>query len=275
MATSSLKNGHIAGIASMMEGKVNLPATTAEIQVKYKTARPFPYLVLDNLFPNDQLEEMLAELPPLTDDKWVHDRNEQSVKSNLRSAVDLGPAGYQFAAFLNSAAFLYLLSEMTDIWGLLGDPYLGGAGYHVVPAGGKFNVHADRNTDMSTGLLRRLAMLTYLNHDWDPDFGGQLELWDTEAKACQEVVQPIFNRTVIMQIGDQNFHAVRPVITESRSRVSFATYFHTVGAKDLKPHSSIYAPSFYSKKESRLKRLAENITPPFVMRTFRPTRKQD
>ena len=269
MAMSSLKNGHITGIATMMEGKVNLPATTAELQVQYKTAKPFPYLVLDNLFPNETLEECIAELPPLTDDKWIHDRNEQSVKSNLRSAVDLGPAGFQFAAFLNSAAFLYLLSEMTDIWGLLGDPYLGGAGYHVVPAGGKFNIHADRNTDMSTGLFRRLAMLTYMNHDWDPAFGGQLELYNDDASKLEKVVEPIFNRTLIMEIGDKNFHAVRPVLHPTRSRMSFATYYHTVGANDLKAHSSIYAPTFYQKKEPLGKRLAKDWLPPVVLRTIK------
>jgi hypothetical protein len=269
MAMTSTSNGHLAGIASMMQGKINLPATTAELQVQYKNAKPFPYLVLDNLFPADTLEDMMAELPPMTDDKWVHDRNENSVKSNLRSAVDLGPHGFQFAAFLNSAAFLYLLSEMTDIWGLLGDPYLGGAGYHVVPAGGKFNVHADRNTDMSTGLFRRLAMLTYLNHDWDPAFGGQLELWNDDATRCEKVVEPIFNRTLIMEIGDKNFHAVRPVFTDSRARMSFATYYHTVGANDLKPHSSIYAPTFYQKKEPLGKRLAKDWLPPVVLRTLK------
>ena len=136
--------GHIEGIASMLTDRVNLPAPTSEMYSRYKNAIPFPHLVIDNLFPTETLEDMLEELPPLTDDKWVHDRNAQSVKSNFRSAVDLGSRGYQFAAFLNSAGFLYLLSEMTGIWGLLGDPYLGGAGYHVVPAGGKFEIHADR-----------------------------------------------------------------------------------------------------------------------------------
>ena len=275
MAMSRLKNGHITGIATMMQGKVTLPASTAELQVQYKNAKPFPHLVLDNLFPAHTLEAMLAELPPMSDDKWVHERDEQLVKSNLRSAVDLGPHGFQFAAFVNSAAFLYLLSEMTDIWALLGDPYLGGAGYHVVPAGGKFNIHADRNTDMATGLFRRLAMLTYLNHDWDPAFGGQLELWNEDATKCEKVVEPIFNRTLIMEIGDKNFHAVRPVVTNSRARRSFATYYHTVGEKDLKPHNSIYAPSFYQKKQPFGKQLAKDWIPPFVLRILKSSKNDE
>ena len=261
--------GHIDGIASMLTDRVNLPAPTSEMHQRYKNAVPFPHLVIDNLFPTETLEDMLEELPPLTDDKWVHDRNAQSVKSNFRSAVDLGPRGYQFAAFLNSAGFLYLLSEMTGIWGLLGDPYLGGAGYHVVPAGGKFEIHADRNTDMNTGLFRRLAMLTYLNHDWDPALGGQLELYNDDATKCEKVVEPIFNRTLIMEIGDKNFHAVRPVLSDTRSRMSFATYYHTVGEKDFKAHSSIYAPTFYQQKEPLGRRLVKDLLPPIMLRALK------
>jgi hypothetical protein len=256
----------IAGIASVLGDKVNVPASTAELLDRYKNADPFPHLVFDNLFPSETLNQLLTELPPMTDEKWVHERKDRLVKSNLRSAIDLGPAAYQFASFLHSASFLYLLSEMTGIWGLLPDPYLGGAGYHVVPRGGLFDVHADRNVDQVTGLHRRLAMLVYLNHSWKSEYGGQLELWDTEGKQCQRVVEPDFNRTVIFEVGDRNFHAVRPVSTDDRSRMSFAVYYHTVGDKDLQPHNSIYAPTFYRKKEPIGRRLIKDLTPPILLR---------
>ena len=265
--------GYVEGITGLLGDKVHLPALTSEMFDRYKNARPFPYLVLDDFFPEETLQGMIDELPPLSEDKWVHHNADQLVKSNLRSAVDLGPIGYQFGAFLNSAGFLYLLSEMTDVWGLLPDPYFGGAGYHVVPAGGKFLTHADTNVDPNTGLFRRLAMLTYLNHDWEPAFGGQLELWNADATKCEVVVEPVFNRTVIMEIGDVNFHAVRPVLNNSRSRMSFASYYHTVGDKDFKPHFSIYAPSFYLKKEPLGRRLAKDILPPIALRAFKSFKK--
>jgi hypothetical protein len=256
----------ISGIATLLSDKVNLPVSTSELLASYKNADPFPHLVFDNLFRPETLDQLLNELPPMTDEKWVHERQERLVKSNLRSAVDLGPEAYQFASFVHSASFLYLLSEMTGIWGLLPDPYLGGAGYHVVPRGGLFDVHADRNVDQVTGLHRRLAMLTYLNHSWKPEYGGQLELWDTAGTQCQRVVEPDFNRTVIFEVGDKNFHAVRPVTTDERSRMSFAVYYHTVGDKGLQPHNSIYAPTFYQKKESMGRRLLKELTPPILLR---------
>ncbi|WP_164981491.1 2OG-Fe(II) oxygenase [Silvibacterium dinghuense] len=257
------------GIMTMMAGKIKLPVSTAELQQQYKNAKPFPHLVIDNMFPDEVLDGVLNEIPPLTDDKWVHERRERLAKSNLRSAVEFEEKGYQFSAFVNSAKFLYLLTELTDIWSLLPDPYMGGAGFHVVPKGGKFDVHADRNIDQNTGLRRRLAMLTYLNKNWKPEYGGQLELWDTTGSRCERVVEPIFNRTVIFEVADQNFHGVRPVLVEDRARMSFAAYFHTVPDEKFIPHASVYAPTFYDRRDPLRKRIANEVIPPVVYRVVR------
>lgn len=257
------------GILSLLNERVSLPASTEELAIAYRNAKPFPYLVIDNMFPDELLERVLQEIPELGEGKWVHDRYDRQVKSQLRSAVDLGDAGYEFSCFLHSAKFLYLLSELTGIWGLLPDPYLGGAGYHVVPSGGHFDVHADRNVDPMIGLKRRLAMLVYLNKAWKSDYGGQLELWDQKATRCEKVIEPCYNRTVIFEIGDFNFHGVRTVLNESRTRKSFAVYYHTIGEKDLRPHTSIYAPVFYLKREPLLKRIMHEATPPIFLRGIR------
>ncbi|MFT4111483.1 2OG-Fe(II) oxygenase [Silvibacterium sp.] len=255
-----------AGIMSILSDKISLPASTQELQEQFKNAKPFPHLVIDNMFRDDVLDGVLNEIPPLTDDKWVHERRERLSKSNLRSAVEFQEAGYQFASFINSAKFLYLMTELSGVRGLLPDPYMGGAGFHVVPKGGQFDVHADRNIDQNTGLRRRLVMLTYLNKNWDHEFGGQLELWDTSGSRCERVVEPIFNRTVIFEVADQNFHGVRPVVVDGRARQSFAAYFHTVPDDSLIPHASVYAPSFYSKREPLVKRVMKEFTPPAVFR---------
>ena len=186
------------------------------------------------------------------------------IKSNLRSAVDLEDHGYTFASVLHSAAFLYFMTEITGIKALLPDPYLGGAGYHLMQEGGKFEVHADRNTDFHCGLQRRLAMLVYLNKAWQPEFGGQLELWNRDGTRCEKVIEPIFNRTVIFEIADTNFHAVRPVAAGSgAARKAFVAYFHTVDGKIL-PHNSVYAPAIFRDWDGVIHRVARATLPPFI-----------
>ena len=142
--------------------------------------------------------------------------------------------------------------------------------------GGVFDVHADRNVDHNTGLTRRFAMITYLNRGWEPEYGGQLELWATDASKCEAVVQPTFNTTIVFEVGDQNYHGVRPVQPpKGLSRKSFAVYFHTVGdahGRATTPKSSVYAPIVYKRKYNARMVFSEYIVPPGIVRSFRRLR---
>jgi hypothetical protein len=263
---------HKPGIMSVLRDRVSLPASTSELALSYRSARPFPHIVLDNMFPDQMLEGVLGEIPSMNDNKWFHEDCGRLTKSNPRSALDLGEAGYQFQAFVTSAKFLYLISELTGIWALLPDPYMEGAGYHVVPAGGKFDMHTDSNIGLVSGLRRCLAMLVYLNKNWKTEYGGQLELWDTAGSRCEKVVEPTFNRTILFEVADQNFHGVRPVLDKDCARTSFATYYHTVPVANLAPNNTIYVPSFYVKKEPFRRRLMNDWMPPVLSRAVRRLR---
>lgn len=273
-------NSNGSGIMSVLKDKVSLPDTPENLCHAYKTAKPFPHLIIDSMFPAGQLEDLVAEMRPLNTEHWVHEDNDHLKKANLRSAVDLGDTGFRHTALLHSAGFLYLLSELTGIWELLPDPYLQGAGYHIIPQGGKFDVHVDRNTAYETGLNRRLTLITYLNKSWEREYGGQLELWNSDGTRCDVVVEPVFNRTIIFEIADKNYHGVpQPVAAPNgRSRNSFAVYYHTAGVrenKDFTPHGSIYAPSFYGteKNVSAFRQTIKDITPPILVRGFRKLQK--
>jgi hypothetical protein len=266
-----------AGIASYLSDTITLPDSVENLAARYKNAKPFPHILLDNIFPDAMLDSLINEQPSMDRDKWVHEDNEHLQQFNLRSAVDLGKTGYQLSSFLNSAKFLYFLSELTGIWNLLPDPYLQGAGYHVIPHGGSFDVHADRNTAYETGLMRRLSLIIYLNKNWKHEYGGQLELWNTDASKCEAVVEPEFNRTIVFEITDTNFHGVPSPIAapEGRTRNGFVVYYHTAvvgSATELNPHTSIYAPSFYRKEKVSLKSVVRDCIPPIVMRRLKKMR---
>jgi hypothetical protein len=266
MAAKMTKTDRTTAVLSSLRCNVSLTKSLDELLEDYRTAQPFPHVVLDNLFSSDTLDSLLEELPPASSPKWVNERHDRMIKSNLRSAVDLSDQSFLFAATLHSASFLYFISEITGIQALLPDPYLSGAGYHVIPSGGKFDVHADRNMDHFSGLERRLAMLVYLNKAWEPQFGGQLELWNQDATRCEKVIEPIFNRTVIFEIADKNFHAVQPVNDRSgRKRISFAVYYHTVG-KNVAFHSSLFAPEIYQGKGQHIRQAARELLPPVLFR---------
>jgi len=270
------KGGKPNSIESRLEGKLVLPVGTEALASRYRAAKPFRHLVLDDMFPPELLEMLLLEIPELSEENWVHHDEDRLVKFNLRSALELSETGLQLTAFLHSALFLYFLSELTGIWNLLPDPYLQGAGYHVIPPGGHFDIHADRNTDYTNGLTRRLALIIYLNKSWKTEFGGQLELWNSDATRREAIVEPLFNRTVIFEVLDQNFHGVPTPVAPAagRGRKSFVAYYHTArsGNQEAPPHTSIYAPMLYRRKESKVRRLIKDIVPPIVLRRLKKLR---
>lgn len=256
-------------VLSFLHQKVNLPDTVETLQKTYRAAKPFPHLVFDNFFPSEVLDSILEELPPFDSEKWIHEKYEQMVKSNLRSACDLGEHGFQFASEIHSAAFLYLISELTGVRALLPDPYLTASGYHAVPEGGKFDIHADRNADHFTGLRRSCVMLTYLNKNWSPELGGQLELYNEDATQCEHVIEPLFNRVVIFEVGDHNYHAVRPVAANSGAlRRSFICYYHVV-ENNFVAHNSLWAPAVYREFESPWRKTIRGLIPPLLLKALR------
>ena len=264
-------------IESLLTPPITLPASVENLSATFRNAKPFPHITIDNLFSGAMLDKLVQEIPSMSESHWVHENNEHLRTYNLRSAIELGETGFQLTAFLHSAAFLYFLSELTGIWELLPDPYLQGGGYHIMPRGGKFSVHADRNTAYETGLNRRLSLIVYLNKDWKPEYGGQLELWNEDATRCESVIQPVFNRTVIFEITDKNFHGVprRIACPEGRSRDCFLVYYHTAripGQEAPPPHTSIYAPSLYQKKSSTMRKFVRDCTPPILLRILKSVR---
>ena len=143
---------------------------------KYRGAAPFPHVVIDGLFPAQLLDSVLVEMAAMAQHQWllVETGSHERIR-RMNSGVELGAAGYQLVGLVHSAAFLYLLSEITGVWQLLPDPYLQGAGYASMKPGDFFNIHSDRNVAYETGLTRRLAMIVFLNKSWDRNYNGQLE----------------------------------------------------------------------------------------------------
>jgi Rps23 Pro-64 3,4-dihydroxylase Tpa1-like proline 4-hydroxylase len=256
-------------LLAALKCEVKLPQDLRSLQSEYQNAKPYPHLVLDNVFSATALEGILAEMPDWNSETMVQQKEDYLTKASLRSAVDMGDRTFDFVSAIHAAPFLYLISQITGVDALLPDPYMTGAGLTIVPEGGRFDIHADRNTDHYCGLKRRLVMLIYLNKDWSPALGGQLELWDSAATACQKAVTPEFNRVVLFQVEDTNLHAVRPVSKGSgRVRRSLTVYYHTVDSQVVL-HNSIYAPRYLQKKEPFLRRASREVLPPFLHRLIK------
>ena len=259
----------------LLRDKIHLPDRIGALRTVYENSKPFPHVVIDNLFSEQVLDALLPEIAGMAPDQWSileHEGLERTVR--MRPGAELGAAGGQLLRIVHSREFLYLLSEITGIWQLLPDPYLQGSGYALMRPGDYFGVHSDRSVAYETGLTRRLAMIIYLNKSWNPEYGGQLELWNSDATRCTVSIDPSFNKTVIFEVANPNYHGVPAPLAcpADRTRQSFIVYYHTVGIdgkQNVRPHTSLFAPRLYGATRLALRSMAREVTPPLLAKGVR------
>jgi Rps23 Pro-64 3,4-dihydroxylase Tpa1-like proline 4-hydroxylase len=201
---------------------------------RYQTASPFPHIVIDDFVDPALLRRVLSDFPS-SDSKEFFDREQERLKFQFQPQ-DI-PSGLirNLFAELNSRAFIGFLEEMTGIKGLLPDPYFEGGGLHETKRGGHLGIHADFNRHERLKAERKLNLLIYLNEDWEPSYGGELELWDRGMEKCEVKVKPVLGRAVIFTTSLDSYHGHPDPLTcpPERSRRSIATYYYVAPEEGL------------------------------------------
>ena len=197
---------------------------------EYISAKPYPHIVIDDFFPEGVVEWLDRSFPTPNPNK---DRNFLNPKIEFRKRQVLwdsfSPEHHAFFGFMNSAPVLRFLEALTGIKGLIGDPYFAGGGFHEISRGGRLGLHADFRVHPALKCQRRLNLLVYLNKNWEPDFGGNLEIWDQNLSKCHRLIAPLFNRAVIFNTDEKSYHGHPEALNcpESQTRRSIALYYYT------------------------------------------------
>lgn len=233
-------------IARSTEGiAMELNVDPAALRAQYQSASPFPHIVIDNLFPDGLLEAVLAGFPGPGDIPWQQFESATEKKLGWVHSAPLPRDLKDFLVEMNAPRVLQFLEALTGIEGLIPDPYYGGAGPHQIVRGGFLKVHADFNWHPLLKLDRRLNLLVYLNKDWEEQYGGHLELWDTAMTRAERKILPVFNRTVVFSTTDFSYHGhPHPLACpEGRTRKSVSFYYYSNGRPESErsaPHDTIF-----------------------------------
>jgi len=96
-------------------------------------------------------------------------------------------------------------------------------------------------------LLRRINLLIYLNDDWAPEYGGNLELWSKDMKESRVKVAPLLGRAVVFNTDLDSFHGHPDPLScpPDRSRRSMALYYYTApeaGLADVPVRTTVFKP---------------------------------
>jgi hypothetical protein len=219
----------------------------------FQAGTPYPHLVLRDLFNPQALRLVLKEWPEEERDIEKHDDGTYvKKKTGTTWKTKFGPHTQRYFTELSSPGFLQVLQKVTNMWGLMPDPYMFGGGLHATAAGGKLAVHADYNKHPFFKLDRRLNLLIYLNEGWKEENGGWLELWDREMKHCVKRILPEFNQTVLFATDSTSFHGQpEPIVgPPDLWRRSIALYYFSNGRADegLPPDSSGEHSTLWQKR---------------------------
>ena len=112
-------------------------------------------------------------------------------------------------------------------------------------AGDSLKVHTDFNWCEELRLHRMLSVVIYLNEDWDEDWGGQLNFYDTKRDKVHTKVPISAGNCVIWNYNNFAFHGYPDPMTcpEGVSRKGIRFFYYVSNAKhDDKhpPHRSLY-----------------------------------
>jgi Rps23 Pro-64 3,4-dihydroxylase Tpa1-like proline 4-hydroxylase len=225
----------------------------AGLRGRFVCAQPFRHVVIDDFLAPEFCRQLLSEFPPFDERRALNERGEVGGKAVHHNLAQLGPAYTRLDRMLRSREFLNFIGGITDIPDLLYDPEYVGGGTHENRDGQDLDPHVDFNYHPKSQLHRRLNLIIFLNPDWDPAWGGSLELhlnpWLPGEQNRFETVVPVMNRCVLFETTENSWHGFRKIVfppdKKHLSRRSIAVYFYTrerPAAEHAPSHGTFYVP---------------------------------
>ena len=201
-----------------------------DLRERYRSASPFPHIVLEDVVAPDVLSAVESEMSAMSNDRWNSYLHFNERKYSNTDMDTWGPTLRSLTEELLSAEFAAWLSELTGFDDLQPDATLDGGGLHRSYRNGFLNVHADFTAHHTIpNWRRRINLLFYLNSEWQPEWGGELELWSADMGRCVTTVEPTANRMLLFTTDEASFHGhPEPLrFPDGVPRQSLALYYFT------------------------------------------------
>ncbi|NDB61264.1 2OG-Fe(II) oxygenase [bacterium] len=202
------------------------------VKEEFKNAAPFNHVAIDNFFLPEVAEQLSNEFPDYDDPALGVHNNPVENKKVLNKWDKFPKLTYQAFTYLGREEFVDRMRNLLDDYRLWLDVGLNGGGWHLHSRGGNNNVHLDYNIHPKLGEQRKLNIIIYLTPNWDPSWGGGLELWThddnvNQPKEMVKLVDNVYNRAVIFDTTQNSWHGLPKYITcpEGVVRKSLAAYY--------------------------------------------------
>jgi len=188
----------------------------AELIEAWRTARPFPHVVIDDFVPAGELERLMAQLEEEPVDRYEADLYAFEASAPEPASPELRDLRTEFAEVL-APALARVTGKHTTRVDMRAYAYR--PGHYLLP-----------HVDHQAGLTRVLAYAYYLPSP-EPPVGGELELFACRAEAGELVeitsakrIEPRVNRLVVFEVSPTSLHRVCEVL--AGLRLSLSGWFH-------------------------------------------------
>lgn len=206
-----------------------------EVAEEFRRQTPYGYAPVGGLFDRAILSGVAREVESHLDScQREQDIYASHRKYRLSRLEEMPERTREFIAYLNSRAFLSVLSEITGIPDLRPDPELRGGGIHAIGRGGYLKIHTDFNWHSGLSMHRRLNLLVYLNENWKAGWEGDIELWSADARSRIFTLSPELGNALLFETNDISYHGHPDPLAcpEGTFRKSIALYYYTATRPD-------------------------------------------
>lgn len=203
-----------------------------KVKVQFESALPFNHVVIDNFFTDEVASKIFDDMPGYSENTDAHYDNLIEKKKTIQNWTKFSKNIYTAMSTLVGEKFTENLKVLTNNDGLVADYGLHGGGIHMHKSGDYLNTHLDYDIHPKIDMKRKLNLIVYLTPNWQPEWGGNLNLWSHDAQTNQpkEIitsVTPLFNRAVLFDTTQNSWHGVTEGINppEGIYRKSLALYY--------------------------------------------------
>jgi hypothetical protein len=239
----------------------------------YLNAKPFEHIVIDN-FLEESYAEKIYNLFPELNNSWYEYKNPIEVKYAFDNINSLSGELKNYFYYLSTQEFINVIKKLTNLDNIEYDEFLHGAGLHLHPRFGRLNVHLDYEKHPYTNKERQLNIILFLNKNWDINWNGANELWNSDVSKCIKKTDIKFNRAILFKTNDISWHGLPDKILCPNDiyRKSLAYYY-------VSPQNNQNKKIHYRKKATFTKRPTdlynENMQKLYDIRSTRLITKED
>ena len=244
-----------------------------ELREKFINAKPFEHIVIDEFLENEYAEEVFKLFPNL-DNTWHEYKNPIEVKYAFDNINYLPDQLKNYYYYLSTPEIINIIGEITNINNLEYDEYLHGAGVHLHPKYGRLNIHLDYEKHPYSGKERRLNIILFMSKEWNTNWNGANELWNSDVTRCIAKTDIKFNRAILFKTNDISWHGLpdKIICPDNIFRKSLAYYY-------VSPLNTQKNENQYRKKAKFIKHpddtFDENMEKLYNIRSNRRITKED